>query len=46
MDLPGVDFIEKLHHDEHVEDDGVVLGRGGMQGGVPAAVDVEELLAC
>lgn len=27
VDLPGVDLIEQLHHDEHVEHDGVVLGR-------------------
>lgn len=25
MDLAGVDLIEELHHDEGVEDDGVVL---------------------
>lgn len=46
MYLPGIDFIEKLHHDEHIEDDGVVLGGGGMQRGVSAAVNVEKLLAC
>lgn len=25
MDLSGIDLIEKLHHDEGVEDNGVVL---------------------
>lgn len=25
VDLAGVDLVEKLHHDEGVEDDGVVL---------------------
>lgn len=45
VDLPGVDLVEELHHDEDVEDDGVVLGRRRVQGRVTAAVDVEELLA-
>lgn len=26
VDLAGVDLVEELHHDEGVEDDGVVLG--------------------
>lgn len=46
MDLPGVDFIEELHHDEDVEDDGVVLRGRRVQGCVAAAVDVKELLSC
>ncbi len=25
VDLPGINFVEQLHHDEHVEHDGVVL---------------------
>lgn len=25
MNLPGIDFVEELHHDEHVEHNGVVL---------------------
>lgn len=45
VDLPGVDLVEELHHDEGVEDDGVVLGRRRVQGGVAAAVDVKDLLA-
>lgn len=44
MDLPGVDLVEKLHHDEHVENDGVVLRRRRMQRRVTAAVNVEKLL--
>lgn len=44
MDLPGVDFVEELHHDEHVEHDGVVLRRRWVQGTVTAVVDVEKLL--
>lgn len=44
MDLPGVDLVEELHHDEGVEDDGVVFGRRRVQGGVAAAVDVKDLL--
>lgn len=46
VDLPGVDFIEELHHDEDVEDDGVVLRRRRVQGRVAATVDVKELLPC
>lgn len=44
VDLPGVDFVEELHHDEHVENDSVVLRRWWMQGGIAAAVNVEKLL--
>lgn len=44
MDLPGVDFVEELHHDEHVEHNGVVLRWWRVQGSVAAAVDVEEIL--
>lgn len=44
VDLPGVDFVEELHHDEHVEDDGVVLRRRRVQGSVAAAVHVENRL--
>lgn len=46
VDLAGVDLIEELHHDEGVEDDGVVLGRRRVQGRVPPAVDVEEKVPC
>lgn len=45
MDFPGVDLVEELHHDEGVEDDGVVFGRGRVQRSVAAAVDVKDLLA-
>ena len=45
MDLARVDLVEQLHHDEDVEDDGVVLGRGRVQRRVAAAVDVKDLLA-
>lgn len=45
VDFPGVDLVEELHHDEGVEDDGVVFGRRRVQGGVAAAVDVKDLLA-
>lgn len=44
VDLPGVDLVEKLHHDEHVENDGVVLRWRRMQRSVAAAVNVEKLL--
>lgn len=44
MDFPSVDLVEELHHDKGVEDDGVVFGRGRVQGGVATAVDVEDLL--
>ena len=43
--LPGVDLVEYLHHDERVEDDGEVLGGGGVKGKSPAVVYVEQLLA-
>ena len=46
MDLAGVDLVEELHEHEGVEDDCVVLGRGRVQRGVAATVDVEDLLAC
>lgn len=44
VDFPGVDLVEELHHDEGVEDDGVVFGRRRVQGSVAAAVDVKDLL--
>lgn len=44
MDLARVDLIEKLHQYESVEDNGVVFRRRGVEGGVPAAVDVKHLL--
>lgn len=44
VDFPGVDLVEELHHDEGVEDDGVVFGRRRVQRSVAAAVDVKDLL--
>ena len=46
VDLAGVDLVEDLHHDEGVEDDGVVFGRRRVEGRAAPAVDVEDLLAC
>lgn len=43
VDLAGVDLVEELHHDEGVEDDGVVLRGGCVQGGVPPAVYIKYL---
>ena len=45
VDLAGVDLVEQLHHDKGVEDDGVVLRRRRVEGGVSAAVDVKDHLA-
>lgn len=45
MDLASVDLVEELHHDEDVEDNGVVFRRGCMEGGIATAVNVEELLS-
>lgn len=45
MDFACVDLVEELHHDEGVEDDGVVLGWRRMQRRVPATVNVKDLLA-
>ncbi|KAF3843891.1 hypothetical protein F7725_015939 [Dissostichus mawsoni] len=44
VDLAGVELVEDLHEDKRVEDDGVVLGGRRVEGGVPAAVDVEHVL--
>lgn len=41
MDFSGVNLVEECHHDERVEDDGEVLGRGGVKGSIHARVDVE-----
>lgn len=46
VDLAGVDLVEKLHHHKSVEDDGVVFGGRGVEGSVPAAVDVKHFLSC
>lgn len=44
VDLASVDLVEKLHQDEGVEDDGVVLRWRRVQGSVTAAVDVKHAL--
>ena len=44
MDLAGVDLVEELHEDEGVEDDGVVLGGGRVQGSITPVVNVENPL--
>lgn len=44
MDLPGIDFIEQLHHDKHIKDDGVVLRWRRVEGSVAAAVNAKDLL--
>lgn len=44
MDLASVDLVEKLHEDEGVEDDGVVLRGGRVERSVATAVDVEHAL--
>ena len=44
VDLAGVDLVEQLHHDEDVEDDGVVFGRWRVQWRIATAVDVKDLL--
>lgn len=46
MDLASIELVEDLHEDKRVEDDGVVLRRRSVEGGVPPAVDVEHLLTC
>ncbi len=44
MNLAGIELIKDLHQDERVEHDGVVLGGWSMEGGVPATVNVQQLL--
>lgn len=46
MDLAGVDLVEKLHHYKGIEDNGVVFRRWGVEGCIPAVVDVENFLSC
>lgn len=40
----SIDFIKQLHHDEGVEDDGVMLRRRRVERSVAAAVDIKYLL--
>ncbi len=44
MDFASIYLIEKLHHDEGVEDDGVVLRWRRVERSIPAAVNVKDLL--
>lgn len=46
MNLAGVELVKELHEDKRVEDDGVVLRRRGVEGGVPPTVNVKHLLTC
>ena len=44
MDVACVDLIEERHHDQHVEDDRVVLGRCTQVLVLSTAVDVQQSL--
>lgn len=46
VDFTGVQLVKDLHEDEGVEDDGVMLRRGGMKRGVPPVVDLKHLFTC
>ena len=46
MDFSGIYLIEELHHDEGVEDDGVVLRWRSMERSITATVNVKDLLTC
>lgn len=46
MDLSSVNLIEELHQHESVKDDGVMLWRRSMKRGVPATVNIKDLLTC
>jgi len=45
VDLASIDLIEKLHEDEGVEDDGVVLRWRGVERRIATTVDVKYPLA-
>lgn len=45
VDLAGIDFIEKLHHHKGIEDNGVVFRRRGLEGCIPAAVNVKQFFS-
>lgn len=45
VDLASIDLIEKLHEDEGVENDGVVLRGRGVERSIATAVDVKHALA-
>lgn len=44
VNLSSVDLVEKLHQDEGVKNDGVVLGGRGVERSVAATVNVEHAL--
>jgi len=44
VDLASVDLVEQRHHDEHVEDERVVLGRRAQVLIISTAVDVQQPL--
>lgn len=46
VDLTGIDFIEELHQNECVEDDGVMFRWRGVQGGIPSTVDIKDSFSC
>ena len=45
VDLPGIDLVEQLHHDKHVEHDGVVLRGRRVEGRVAPTVDIKDVLS-
>lgn len=44
VDLAGIDLVEKLHQYKSIEDNGVVFRRRGVEGCIPAAVNVKHFL--
>jgi hypothetical protein len=44
VDLSGVDLVEELQEDEGVENNGVMLRGRRVEGCIPPAVDVKDLL--
>lgn len=46
MNLASIDLIEKLHEDEGVEDDCVVLCGRRVQWSIAPAVNVKDLFSC
>ncbi len=45
VDLAGIDLVEKLHHHKGIEDNGVVFRRWGVEGCIPAVVNVKQFLS-
>lgn len=46
VNLAGIDLVEDLHQDKRVEHNSVVFRGRSMEGGVPATVNVKDLLTC